>query len=161
MDILLRATVLMSFILLEVLSIVVDDTGIVIVPIRIDSILGNACWNGKTSKYRSIIFFDLNGFNIGFSTWISLFNKWISDLNITHEPFNSSVSKNVELSGDNDEIPRRIYIIVFEKRSFISRRIESITGLKTNILYLFLLSISWHCPIILLGYNAEHGNQKF
>ena len=37
-DILLRATVLMSFILLEVLSLVVDDTGIVIVPIRSERI---------------------------------------------------------------------------------------------------------------------------
>ena len=66
-DILLRATVLMSFVLLKVVSVVVDDTGIVIVPIRTERILGNACWNGKTSKYRSIIVFGFNCFNIGFS----------------------------------------------------------------------------------------------
>jgi len=65
-DILLRATVLISFLLLKVLSVVVDDTGIVIVPIS-ERILRNACWNGKTSKYRSIIVFGFNCFNIGFS----------------------------------------------------------------------------------------------
>jgi len=42
-DILLRAAVLMSFILLNVLSVVVDDTGIIIEPIGNDRIVGKAC----------------------------------------------------------------------------------------------------------------------
>ena len=67
-DIMLCATVLMSFLLLEVLSVVVDDTGIVIVPVKSYRILGNACFNDKTSKYKSTILFDFNYFNIGLST---------------------------------------------------------------------------------------------
>ena len=47
-DILLRATVFMYFILLKVLSVVVDDTGIVIAPIRSDRRHGNARLSGKT-----------------------------------------------------------------------------------------------------------------
>jgi len=67
-NILLRAIVLMSFILLKVLSVVVDDTGIVSAPIRSGKILGNACLNGKNSKYKSIIVFGFNCFKIGLST---------------------------------------------------------------------------------------------
>ncbi len=67
-DVLLRATVLMSFILLKVLFIMVDQTGIVITSIRSDKILENACFNHNTSKYKSIIFLGFNCFNVGVST---------------------------------------------------------------------------------------------
>ena len=55
----------MSFILLNVLSVVVDATGIVIEHIGSDRIVGKACWNGKVPKYRSTIFLDFDCFNIG------------------------------------------------------------------------------------------------
>ena len=42
-DILLRAVVLMSFILINVRSVVVDDTDSVIAPVRSDMIVGKAC----------------------------------------------------------------------------------------------------------------------
>ena len=49
-DILLRAAVFIYFILLKVLSVVVDDTGIVNAAIRSDRRHENACSNGKTCK---------------------------------------------------------------------------------------------------------------
>jgi hypothetical protein len=42
---------------------VLDDTGIVIAPIRRSTIVGKACCKGKISKYKSTIFFDFDVFN--------------------------------------------------------------------------------------------------
>ena len=76
--ILSHAVVLMSFILLNVRSVVVDDTGSVIAPVSSDMIVGKVCGNGRVSKYKSIIFFDFYFFNIGFNTSISLFSNTTS-----------------------------------------------------------------------------------
>jgi hypothetical protein len=61
---LLRAVVLIYFILLNVRSIIVDDTGIVNAPTIRDITVGNACLNGKTSKYNSTIFYDFDCSNM-------------------------------------------------------------------------------------------------
>jgi hypothetical protein len=47
---------------------VVDDTGIVIAPTRRHRVVGNAYCNGRISKYKSTIFFDLESLSIGFNT---------------------------------------------------------------------------------------------
>ena len=72
--------------------------------------------------------FDFDCFNIGFNTSISLFNNTVSQCSINHKAFNSGKSKNVGLSGDKDETPRRILMFVVENRSLISVRIQSMTG---------------------------------
>ncbi len=54
-DILLCVLGLESFILLTVRSLLIDDTGIVIAPIRSLTIVGNDYCNDETSKYKSTI----------------------------------------------------------------------------------------------------------
>lgn len=94
-------------------SVVVDETGIAKAPIRSHKIIGKACWNGKISKYKSIISFGFNCFNIGFNTWISLFNNWVlsigcvsdsSDERLISVLFNTGIFDDEETKGeDSDE----------------------------------------------------------
>jgi hypothetical protein len=67
-DIVLRVVVFINFILLNVLSQVVEETGTVIAAIRRNIIVGNAFFSGNNSTYRSIILSNFESFNIGLRT---------------------------------------------------------------------------------------------
>jgi len=58
----------MSFILLNVRSVVVGEPGMIIAPIRRDIIVGNTCHNGESSKYKLIMSLGFDSFGISFNT---------------------------------------------------------------------------------------------
>jgi len=82
-DILSRALVLMSFILLKVRSVVVGETGMIIARMRRDIIVRNAWRDAESSKYKQIMSFDSDSFSRGFNTCISFDNNRISHFNKT------------------------------------------------------------------------------
>ena len=124
-DILLRVFVLINFILLNVRSHVVEETGMVNATMRSDITLGKACFNGNSSIYKSTMLSSCFSFSIGFSTWSSLHNDGKSTFICTAKGLIDSVWRKLLLSGQRADIAFRIRILSSEKRSFSSDKIES------------------------------------
>lgn len=127
-DILLRVFVLINFILLNVRSHVVEETGMVSATRRIDITLGKACFNGNSSMYSSTMFSSCFSFSIGFSTCISLHKDAKSTSICVANGLIESVWRKLPEPGQRADMAFRIRILSSEKRYFSSDKIESRIG---------------------------------